>query len=310
MTASPRWPRVGEPDRWTHLNVRLGGDAPSPDQAAPALTFEIWSRYPAIVIREVAEERLVREVRANNGSSASLDLERQLCLAKTGLDPQGAYEAAIAVVAGPVAELYGDGSLPRGWRSRKVRDTVAYYNDGRGALRQVTIDPATGLPLEAITVDGRWRWSISVAGNDPPPAAPDVTEWAKESHERTELPTDSGPVEHIRYRSSSLLQPLEFVAAERGAGPTRVVIQRDLEPEVAHFMHPDGRPARVLAGDHGVAEQLVGRVAEQLVGRAAERPGADRSALGAAEEAEDAEDAPRWDGRINALVGSITDQPD
>jgi len=299
MTASPRWPRIGDPERWTHLTVRLNGDAPGPGQAVPGLTFEIWSRYPAIVIRETVEERLLREVRANGGSSASLDLERRLCLAKTGLDPQSAYEAAIAIVAGPVAELYGGGSLPDRWRRRTVRNTVAYSNDGRGALRQATIDPATGLPLGAITVDGRWRWSISPAGNDPPPAAPDVTDWAKESHERTELPTDSGPVEHIRYRSSSLLQPLEFIAADQGEGPTRVVIRRDLELEGVHFRHPDGRPATVLAGDHGVAEQLVGHVAERL--------GADRLVRDAAE---DAEDAPQWDGRINALVGSITDQSD
>jgi hypothetical protein len=105
MTESPSWPRIGDPDRWTHLTVDLEHDVPGP--AAPVATFEVWGRYPAVVVRESVDGNLVREVRANAGASASLDVGRSLCLAKTGMDPDEAYHAAIAIVAGPVAQLYG-----------------------------------------------------------------------------------------------------------------------------------------------------------------------------------------------------------
>jgi hypothetical protein len=293
MTESPSWPRIGDPDQWTHLTVDLEHDVPGP--AAPVATFEVWGRYPAVVVRESVDGNLVREVRANAGASASLDVGRSLCLAKTGMDPDEAYHAAIAIVAGPVAQLYGAASL-EGWRRRTVRNGVAYYNGGPGALRQATIDPETGLPHEADSVDGRWRWVIKVAGDDPPSAAPDVTKWAKESHERRSLDTDTGPVEQLRYRSSTLPEPLEFISTDQGESPARIVIQRSLEEEFEHFRHPDGRPARILAGEREVAERLVAQVAERL-GTDREAPGAD-------------EDVGQWDGRINALVGSITAQTD
>lgn len=289
MTESPPWPRIGNPDRWSHVVVRLEHDAD--DQGNSPVTFEIWARYPAVVVRESLDEHLLREVRANVGTSASLDVERSLCLAKTGQDPDEAYDAAIAVAAGPVAELYGAGNLER-WRRESVRNSVVYYNEGRGALRQATIDPETGLPLEADTVDGRWRWVIQVGGNDPPSAAPDVTDWAKESHERTELLTDAGPVEHIRYRSSSLRQPLEFIAFGQGESPVRVVIARDAEYEGDHLTLPDGRTATVLAGEREVARRLVEQVVERLGG----------------DQTPPAEEAGQWNARINTLVGSIADQ--
>jgi hypothetical protein len=289
MTDAPPWPRIGNPDRWTHVVVRLEHDAG--DEGNSTVAFEIWARHPAVVIRESVDGQLVRDVRANMGTSASLDVERSLCLAKTGQDPDDAYDAAIAIEAGPVAELYGTGTLD-GWRQDSVGNAVAYYNDRRGTLRQATIDSETGLPLEADTVDGRWRWVIDVLGNDPPSAAPDVTDWAKESHERTELVTDSGPVEHIRYRTSSLRLPLEFIAFGEGESSTRVVIARDAEYEGDHLALPDGRTATVVAGEPEVAQRLLEQVAEQLGG---DQPD---------------EEAGRWNERINALVGSITDRSD
>jgi hypothetical protein len=288
MTDAPLWPRIGDPDRWTHVMVRLEHDAS--DEGNSTVAFEIWARYPAVVMRESVDGHLTRDVRANVSTSASLDVERSLCLAKTGQDRDQAYDAAIAIAAGPVAELYGAASLD-GWRQENVGNTVAYYNDRRGTLRQATIDSETGLPLEADTVDGRWRWVIEVVGSDPPSAAPDVTDWAKESHERTELLTDAGPVEHIRYRSSSLRQPLEFIAFGEGESSTRVVIARDAEYEGDHLTLPDGISATILAGEPEVARRLVEQVAEQL----GDQPDA-------------AEDADQWNSRINALVSSIAEQ--
>jgi hypothetical protein len=288
MTGSPSWPRIGGPDRWTHLTVNLERDAPGP--AAPVATFEIWSRYPAVVVREWVDGSIVREVRANGGASASLDVGRSLCLAKTGQDGE-AYEAAIAIAAGPVAELYGAASL-EGWRRQTARKTVTYYNDRDGPLRQATIDARIGLPLEADTVDGRWRWVIvHMVKNDPPSAAPDVSDWPKESHERTELPMDDGPVEDIRYRSSALGKPLEFIAFGDEEGSARVVIAPDAEYEGEQLQLADGRTATVIAGEAAVAERLVDEVTRGL--------GVDPAAPYLAEEAGE------WNQRINELVSKI-----
>ena len=292
MTAAPSWPRIGNPEQWRHLRVTLTGGPPG--QATPAATFEIWSGYPGIVMRESIEGRVVRDVRADGGSTAWLDPERQLCLAKTGQDPAEAYREAIAIAAGPVAELYGDGELPTGWRSRSTREATTYENEGAGPLRQATIDLDTDLPREAITVEGRWRWSIASAGTDQPPDAPDVTDWTKESQERSTIETDGGPVEHILVRSSSLGRPLELIAAG-GDSPARLVVGHHPEHQEVHFRHPDGRAVTVTDGAHPVAQRLVREVHERL---ARERP---------VPEVE--EDAGQWDGRINALVGSIRQRP-
>ena len=287
MTDSPPWPRIGDADRWTHVRARLEHDAG--DQGSSAVTFEIWARYPSVVVRESADGRLLQEVRANGAASAALDVERGLCLAKTGQDGE-AYDAAVAIAVGPVAELYGAASLD-GWRQETVRKTVRYYNDRRGTLRQATIDSRTGLPLEADTVDGRWRWMIEVVGSDAPPAAPDVTEWPKESHERTGLPIDDAPVEDIRYRSSSLGKPLEFIAFDEAERSARVVIAPDGEYEGERLKLPDGRTATVVAGEPAVAQRLVEEVTK--------RRGIDPAVPYVVEE------AGHWNERINALVASI-----
>jgi hypothetical protein len=292
MTDSPPWPRIGDADQWTYVRARLEHDAG--DQGNSAVTFEIWARYPAVVLRESVDGRLLREVRANGGESAALDVERGLCLAKTGQDGE-AYDAAVAIAVGPVAELYGAASL-EGWRQETVRNTVAYYNERGGTLRQATIDSKTGLPLEADTVDGRWRWVTEVVGSDPPSAAPDVTDWPKESHERTELPIDDAPVEDIRYRSSSLGKPLEFIAFDEAESSARVVIapyaaNEGEQPKLEHLNLPDGRTATVIAGEPLAAQRLIEQVTKGL--------GVDPAAPYTAEE------AGQWNRRINDMVSKI-----
>jgi hypothetical protein len=265
--------------------------------ATPTTRFEIWSAYPGIVVQESAEGREIRDVRANAGASAALDVENQLCLAKTGQDEEDTYKAALAIVVGPVAALY-DADLSRGWRLEASDSGTTYSNDGPGPLREATLDRGTGLPLEANTVDGRWLWSVEELGSDPPPDAPDVTEWAKESHERMEVPTegliDAPLVEHIRFRSSTHRGPMDFVATG-GENPIHAVIERDPEQRDVHFTLPDGRAVTIVAGQQEVAESLVRHVHERLEMEGL-LPDVDQ-------------DAEQWDARINTLVGSITRPP-
>ena len=294
MIAAPPWPRIGEPEHWTHLVVTLRGAAA--DLVTQTTRFELWSAYPGIVVQESVDGRETRDARANVGASAALDVERQLCLVKTGQDAEEAYKGALAIVVGPVAAIY-DGDLSRGWRLETSDNGTTYSNDGPGPLREATLDPGTGLPIEANTVDGRWLWSIVELGADPPPDAPDVTQWAKESHERIEVPTegliDAPSVEHIHFRSSTHRGHIDFVATG-GDNPIHAVIERDPEGREAHFALPDGRAVTIVAGDRAVAEPLVRQVHERL-----QREGflADVD-----------EGAERWDERMNALVGSIARQ--
>jgi hypothetical protein len=124
-----------------------------------------------------------------------------------------------------------------------------------------------------------------------------VTPWAKESHERIDVPTegliDARSVEHIHFRSSSHRGAMDFVATG-GDDPIHAVIARDPEHET-DFTLPDGRAVKIVSGDPGVAEPLVRQVHERLQGEGA-LPDADA-------------DAEAWDGRINALVASITREP-
>lgn len=301
------WPQIdaGEWRRFSFIaSIREAGRAHDIEET-------LWARPPFGALHEGNPNAPVFSMRSSGEAKVEFDHVRRQCLVRLGEPPDSNFRALLSHLAGPAAPVLQT-ARDSDWTTVQTDGGTRWRPPGRTDVLTYVVVDERGFPVRAVSPSTRVSWRLLDERLDMPPDVADVSDWALEVHEATEVnafPAELASLPQVAafaFRSSRMSETLQFATWEKDDSRIDVVVgdapeigsrEETSMPHVA-AISVAGIPGMILTTDDQLTRWAVESL-EGFWGRDAQRV----ASIGQVHE----ESTASWTSRIVTTVVMMSD---